>query len=111
MGANDGERRAEWRGRRLPKTRNLMSKQKSVNASTPASGSVRASDPLKPSAGVLIKLGSIAVHCDEMNDYGFDQRTHEWLYDLNALQTLLRDEEVKAWIAAMTKMAFVPVKR
>lgn len=69
------------------------------------------SDPLKPSMALLIKLGSIAVHADEMNDYGFDMRNKAWLFDLNALHSLLNDDEVKKWISQMNKLAFVPLKR
>lgn len=60
-------------------------------------------DPLKPSLGLLVKLGSIAVHCEEMlspTGHGFDKI---------ATEQLLNDDEVKKWIEAMG--AFMPVKR
>lgn len=62
-------------------------------------------DPLKPSLGVLVKLGSIAVHTDEMlspSGHGFDKI---------ATKQLLEDADVKAWLAAMDKLALLPKKR
>lgn len=61
-------------------------------------------DPLKPSALLLIKLGSIAVHADELIETKFAHT--EW--DLPALQTAL-DDEVRAWIRGMGPM--LPLKR
>ena len=63
------------------------------------------SDPLKPSATLLIKLGSMVVHYEEM----LSAKGHE--FDKHALDSLTNDPEVKAWFAAMNKMAFLPVKR
>lgn len=63
------------------------------------------SDPLKPSPTLLIKLGSMVVHYEEM----LSRKGHE--FDKHALDTLVNDEEVKAWFSAMNKMAFLPVKR
>jgi hypothetical protein len=63
------------------------------------------SDPLKPPASVLIKLGSIAVHVEEF----FSPHGHH--YDKTALDQLLADPEVQEWRKAMAKMAFLPVKR
>lgn len=60
-------------------------------------------DPLKPSLGLLVKLGSIAVHCDEM----LSPSVHD--FDKIAIQQLLNDPDVAAWIKAMG--AFMPVKR
>lgn len=63
------------------------------------------SDPLKPSATLLIKLGSVIVHQEElMSPHG-----HE--FDKHALETVRNDPEVIAWLEAMTKAAFLPVKR
>ena len=62
-------------------------------------------EALKPSAQLLIKLGSIIVHYEEMlapGGHGFDKV---------ALDTLLADPEVKAWMEAMDRGAFLPVKR
>lgn len=61
--------------------------------------------PLKPSPALLAKLGSIAVHADEMMS---DDGHH---YDRMALQQLIADPEVAEWIAAMNAMAMVPRKR
>ncbi len=61
------------------------------------------SDPMKPNLALLVKLGSIAVHCDEMlssDGHAFDRL---------ALQSLLDDEDVKSWIALMG--VFLPLKR
>jgi hypothetical protein len=63
------------------------------------------SDPLKPSPTLLIKLGSMVVHYEEM----LSRKGHE--FDKDALDTLTNDEEVRAWFVAMNKMAFLPVKR
>jgi len=63
------------------------------------------SDTLKPSPALLCKLGSIAVHVDEMlsaDGHAFDRV---------ALQALMDDPDVKEWLAAMDKMAMVPRKR
>jgi hypothetical protein len=67
--------------------------------------------PLKPPLALLVKLGSIAVHADEMNDYGFDPRTHQFLFDRTELGQLLADPEVRGWLTAMRKEGLVPVKR
>lgn len=61
--------------------------------------------PLSPSAALLCKLGSIIVHADE----GTEDGAH--FFDLHTVRTLLADPEVKAWLAAMDRMAMLPVKR
>lgn len=62
-------------------------------------------DMLKPSASLLCKLASIAVHADEMaSDDG-----HE--FDRVALTSALTDPEVVEWIAAMSAAALAPRKR
>lgn len=60
-------------------------------------------DYLRPNVSLLCKLGSIAVHVDEARSPGGHQ------FDLTALDTLLRDPEVKQWIKAMGEL--VPMKR
>jgi hypothetical protein len=60
---------------------------------------------LQPSATILVKLGSIAVHAEEM----FSVKGH--YFDKVALQTLLLDEEVQTWLKDMSKLALLPVKR
>lgn len=63
------------------------------------------SEPLKPQTSLLVKIGSMAVHADELlSDNGH-------AYDRVALQALLNDAEVKAWIEEMSAMALVPKKR
>ena len=61
------------------------------------------SDPLKPSLGLLSKLGSIAVHAEEM----LSAKGHA--YDRAALEQLLLDSEVTKWIKEMG--VYMPVKR
>lgn len=51
------------------------------------------------------KLGSIAVHVEEM----LSPKGHH--FDRAALQTLLEDVEVQGWISEMDAMAFIPKKR
>ena len=62
-------------------------------------------DPLKPSATLLIKIGSMVVHYEEM----LSRKGHE--FDKDALDTLTNDAEVREWFATMNKMAFLPLKR
>lgn len=62
-------------------------------------------DMLKPSAGLLCKLASIAVHADEM----LSADGHEM--DRLAISTLLCDLEVRDWLKAMTSAALAPRKR
>lgn len=60
---------------------------------------------LAPSPSLCAKLGSIAVHAEELassNGHHFDRL---------ALAGLLEDAEVAAWIADGRKMAMVPEKR
>jgi hypothetical protein len=61
------------------------------------------SDPLRPSASLLCKLGSIALHAEEL----FSPRGHH--FDKTALEVLLNDYEVREWITAMG--ALLPKKR
>lgn len=63
------------------------------------------SDPLKPSVGVLVKLGSIIVHMEE----AMSDKAHR--FDISALESCLNDPEVKEWVKAMDAMAFLPLKR
>ena len=62
-------------------------------------------NPLKPTPALLVKLGSVAVHVEEM----LSLKGHE--LDRYALMTLLGDQEVKQWIEQMNAMAMLPVKR
>lgn len=60
---------------------------------------------LAPPVTVLVKLGSIAVHVDEM----LSSDGHA--FDRIALQGLLTDPEIVEWLAGMDRMAMVPKKR
>lgn len=62
-------------------------------------------NPLRPDATLLCKLGSIVVHADEMispTGHGFDKI---------AMQQLLSDPQMTAWMAAMDALAMLPKKR
>ena len=60
---------------------------------------------LKPSAQLLIKIGSIIIHQQELSS------ANGHYMDKAALDTLLEDEEVVAWMKEMDDMAFLPKKR
>jgi hypothetical protein len=60
------------------------------------------SEMLKPSPALLCKLGSIAVHAQEMLSPGGHQ------FDRAALESLFADADVRAWIAEMDDAAMVP---
>ena len=62
-------------------------------------------DPLKPELALLVKLGSIAIHLDEM----LSDKMHE--YDQITLQGLLQDKEVIDWLEEMDRLALIPKKR
>ena len=62
--------------------------------------------PTNPSVLLLIKLGAIAVHVDEMIENKF--RPDSFLFDKAALDTVF-DDEVRAWIKAMGPL--LPLKR
>lgn len=62
-------------------------------------------DPLRPSLSLLSKLGSIAVHVEELaSDDGH-------AFDKVAVAQLLTDPEVTAWLAGMHSMALLPRTR
>lgn len=66
----------------------------------------KTNDPTKDvEVTVLIKLGSIAIHAEEM----MSPKGHE--FDRIALNGLLADPEIKQWLAAMDRLAFLPKKR
>ncbi len=60
---------------------------------------------LKPSIGMLIKLGSLIVHYQE----AYSPKGHE--YDKVIIAQLEADPDVITWLASMTKAGFLPVKR
>lgn len=63
------------------------------------------SEPLKPSAALLCKLGSIVIHVEEF----LSPQGHH--FDKSALDKLLDDAEVREWLKAMDVMALLPRKR
>jgi hypothetical protein len=58
-----------------------------------------------PSLSLLVKLGSIAVHVDEM----LSSLGHN--VDREAIKQLLADPEVATWIEQMTDEGMLPVQR
>lgn len=63
------------------------------------------SDPLKPSAALLSKLGSVIVHFLESQS----EKGHQ--FDMIALEALLKDPEVLTWLQEMNAMSMLPVRR
>lgn len=63
------------------------------------------SDPFRPALTLLVKLGSIAVHVEEL----MSPQGHH--FDKAALGSLLDDAEVKTWLAKMEALAMIPKKR
>jgi len=59
----------------------------------------------KPNISLLVKLGSIVVHVEEL----LSPSGHG--YDKIALEQLLSDPEVKTWCKEMDKFGMLPVKR
>ena len=80
--------------------RNCVDHRKNV-ANRPAAKK----DPLKPSALLMIKIGSLAIHADEIVE------THGANLDFDgpAVKSIIEDPEVKEWIASMGVM--LPRKR
>ena len=68
-------------------------------------------DPLKPSATLLIKLGSALVHAEELLASIEAKDVNAIAADRGAFTTVATDPEVMEWREAMDKMAFLPVKR
>jgi hypothetical protein len=62
-------------------------------------------NPLKPTASLLCKLGSIVVHVEEMSS----AKGHP--VDKYAFGTVMNDPEVQDWLAQMRAMAMIPEKR
>jgi len=69
----------------------------------PAAPRIKPDDPLKPSLTLLVKLGSLAVHAEEL----LSSKAHA--YDRIAAQQILTDSEVISWLKQMG--TYVPVKR
>lgn len=62
-------------------------------------------DPLKPSPALLIAIGSLVVHYEELTSPNGHPA------DKIAIDSLRNQPEVKKWFDEMTRMAFLPVKR
>ncbi len=62
-------------------------------------------DPLKPSATLLIKIGSAMIHAEEMIETKFKNAE----FDIPAFKTVAEDPETIAWIKAMGPL--LPRKR
>jgi len=62
-------------------------------------------DPLKPSPQLLISLGSLVVHYEELTS----PKGHPM--DKEAIDSIRNQPNVKDWFEAMSRMAFLPVKR
>lgn len=62
-------------------------------------------DALNPSTALLIKLGSLARHAEELLLPG----AHE--FDAEAIKSLLADSEVVEWMKAADALALLPVPR
>jgi hypothetical protein len=58
-----------------------------------------------PSLSVAVKLASLAVHLEEM----LSPSRHR--YDVSAAETILRDPELRAYLAEMDKLTLLPVRR
>lgn len=63
------------------------------------------SDPLRPSAALLSAIGSALVHADEY----LSEEGHP--VDLEAFRSAMRNTGVRDWLAEMTAMAMLPVRR
>ncbi|MDD3906554.1 MAG: hypothetical protein PHS46_08570 [Candidatus Omnitrophica bacterium] len=59
----------------------------------------------KPSNTVLIKLGSIVRHTEEL----LSPKGHQ--FDAETLKAMINDEELKEWLGEMDKLALLPIKR
>lgn len=65
-----------------------------------------------PTMVLLCKLGSIAVHAEEMlEDKALGSKSNSFAFDKSAIMTLLKDPDVLAWMAEMRASALLPVKR
>lgn len=66
---------------------------------------------LKPSNTQLIKLGSIAVHAEELLDMQASGDARAAQFDIEAIRGLLADAEVRAILDDPSSQVFLPVKR
>lgn len=94
----------------LPKAKTKLPPAKVKAKTKPKAKPARNLDPLyelwvATPPSVFVKLGSIAVHADELLSPGGHA------FDNAVLQQLLADPEVRAWVEAQTKKGLLPVKR
>lgn len=73
---------------------------------------------MKPNIGLLIKLGSIIVHAEELLEqeevkkfFATTPLNMPSQFDRGAMEPLLADPQVREWIEKMSKQGFLPVKR
>lgn len=62
-------------------------------------------DPLKPSPALLIAIGSLVAHYEELTS------PHGHPADKVAIDSLRNHPDVKEWFDEMSRKAFLPVKR
>ena len=62
-------------------------------------------NPLAPSTALLAKLGSVVIHCEEYLS------PHGHAFDLSALTSLIKDNEIRTWLDEMQELALVPKPR
>lgn len=62
-------------------------------------------DLMNPTPALLCKLGSIIVHAQELLS------PHGHRFDRIALDDLLKDAEVQAWLRGMSRAALLPEPR
>lgn len=62
-------------------------------------------NPMKPNLTLLVKLGSLIVHIEEM----LSETGHH--FDISVIKTALADPELKTWIIQMNELALLPLKR
>lgn len=61
--------------------------------------------PLNPDVRTLAKLGSIVAHVEEF----FSSGAHE--FDKAAIDALVQEPDVRAWLDGMRRLALLPVRR
>lgn len=62
----------------------------------------------KLSFSLLVTLGSIVVHVEEMLDETNPNSRH---FDEMAIRTLLQNTELQTWLEGLQRQALLPVKR
>jgi hypothetical protein len=96
--------------------------EKDFNHMTKKQVVVKKVNPLNPSIEVLVALGSLAIHIEELLatpsvyqgknlSKAIEGLSHSASFDLAAIQQNLSVEALRTWLADMDKMAFLPKKR